>query len=103
MKMRSVLAITIILFSASCSNLFERPEVAECERYILSHIPNPDSYRRGRHDSLSLKEYWQVGIEYSYIDDDGRVVTNAWQTCNYPIADGEADISRFLNLQGSED
>ena len=99
--MRSMFAIILVFFAAACNNPFDAPEVVQCERRILSKIPNQDSYVRVGHDSLALKEYWQVGIEYSYADENGNRVQNAWQTCDYPIVDGKADTSRFLNVQGS--
>lgn len=86
---------------ASCGTLTDPPEVARCEQHILSQIANPDTYEREEHASLALDGFWQVGIQYSHVDQTGRRITGAWQTCDYPIVDGRADTSTFLRLQGS--
>ena len=87
---------------AACSRLFDPPEVTKCEKYVMSKLDRPDSYKRGRHATLSLGQYWEVGLEYSYIDKNGTAVSRAWETCDYPIVDGKPDVSRFLQLNGGD-
>lgn len=100
--MRNVSMVSLSLALAACEQLGgSAPEVELCEKRILEEMVNPDSYARGEHSSLSLDDHWQVGIEYSYIDSTGRKVTNAWQTCDYPVVDGKPDTSRFLNVERS--
>ena len=100
--MRNVSMVGLLFALAACDQLGDSvPEVERCEKRILEKMVNPDSYARGEYSSLSLGDYWQVGIEYSHVDSTGRRVTNAWQTCDYGILDGKPDTSRFLNVEGS--
>ena len=77
------------------------PELWKCEAHVRSLLGKPYSYRRLNYASLSLGEYWEVGIEFSYLNEQGQRVSRAWQTCGYPIRSGEPDISRFVRLDGS--
>ncbi len=74
-----------------------------CEQEILAKLDNPESYVRGQNDSLPLGDRWQVGIEFSYVDGSGEQVDSAWQTCDFPIVDGNPDTSEFLKLESSLD
>ena len=97
------IAVMLAPWLASCGNLTDPPEVVRCEQHILSQLANPESYSKGEHSSLRLREFWQVGIEYSYTNEGGSRVASAWQICDYPIVDGKPDTSRFLKLEGSEE
>ena len=100
--MRNVLMVCLSLPLAACDQLGgSAPEVEHCEQRILERMANPDSYSRGEYTSLSLGDRWQVGIEYSHVDATGRKVTDAWQTCDYPIVDGKPDTSRLLSVERS--
>ena len=94
-------AVMLALCLSACGAAFGSPEVEKCEQHIRSQLATPDSYNRERHDSLNVGGYWQVGIEYSYVDENGTKVESAWQVCDFPLVDGKPDTSRFLNLEGS--
>ncbi|HEX5182380.1 MAG TPA: hypothetical protein VFW19_04405 [Allosphingosinicella sp.] len=100
--MRKAIMLAAAILPTACSRLFDPPEVAKCEKYVTSKLDRPDSYRRGRHTSLSLGQYWEVGIEYSYVDRNGAARSRAWEACDYPIVDGKADTSKFLHLSGGD-
>lgn len=87
----------------SCSLVGPSSEVAKCEEQILAKLDNPDSYARDQNDSLSLGDRWQVGIEFSFVDQSGERVAKAWQTCEFPIIKGKPDTSEFLKLESSLD
>ena len=101
MKAFAVLGIAPIVISCSLGG--PPSEVAKCEEQILAKLDNPDSYVRGQNDSLSLGDRWQVGIEFSYVDQSGEQIDRAWQTCDFPIIDGKPDTSEFLKLESSLD
>jgi hypothetical protein len=99
--MRSMMALSAIVLLVACSRWLDPPEVTRCEKYVLSKLETPGTYKRTRSDSLSLGGYWEVGIEYSYDDRSGARVQRAWQICDYPIVNAKPDISKFLKLSGS--
>jgi hypothetical protein len=101
-RMRKIVMLGLVVFPSACSKLFDPPEVTKCEKYVVSKLDRPDTYKRGQHASLSLGKYWEVGIEYSYINKSGAAVPRAWQTCDYPIVNGKPDVSKFLELDGSD-
>lgn len=101
MKLYHIIGATPFL--VACSLAGPSSEVTKCDEQILSKLKNPDSYARGQYDTLSLGDRWQVGIEFSYVDNSGKRVEQAWQTCDFPIKDGEPDTSTFVNLAGSLD
>ena len=96
-----MIGLAAIFLLAQNVSSSEPPELWKCEAHVRSLLGKPYSYKRTNYASLSLGGYWEVGIEFSYLDDQGRRVTRAWQTCDYPIRDGQADISRFVRLDGS--
>jgi hypothetical protein len=98
---RKMVILALAVFPTACSNLFDPAEVTKCEKYVISKLDKPDSYKRHQTASLSLGKYWEVGIEYGYTDKNGTAVSRAWQTCDYPIVDGKPDVSKFLELDGS--
>lgn len=98
--MRKIVVLALAVLPAACSNLFDPPEVTKCEKYVISKLDRPDTYKRNRRDSLSLGQYWEVGIEYRYVGKDGVAVPRAWQVCDFPIVDGKPDISKFQKLDG---
>ncbi|HEY1607571.1 MAG TPA: hypothetical protein VGF77_18435 [Allosphingosinicella sp.] len=100
--MRKMIMLAAALLPIACSRLFDPPEVTKCEKYVMSKLNRPDTYKRGRHATLSLGQYWEVGIEYSYVNKSGATVPRAWETCDYPIVNGKADVSKFLSLNGSD-
>ena len=100
--MRSAAMLCLSFTLAACGQLGGGgPELEDCENRILENMANADSYVRGEYTSLALDDRWQVGIEYSYSDSQGRKVTDGWQTCEYPIAGGKPDTSQLLSAEGS--
>jgi hypothetical protein len=99
--MRKIVMLALAVLPTACSKLFDPPELTKCEKYVVSKLDRPDTYRRGRHASLSLGKYWEVGIEYKYVDNNGTTIPRAWQTCDYPIVNGKPDPSKFIELNGS--
>ena len=80
--------------------LFDSPEVAQCEKYILAKIQKPDTYKRGEYASLiipAVPKYWQVAIEYTFVDDSGATV-ETHQICDFPLAGGKADTSKYIDF-----
>jgi hypothetical protein len=100
--MRKIIILAAALLPIACSNIFDSSEVTKCENYVVSKLDRPESYRRNQHSSLSLQKFWEVGIEYSYIDKSGTRVPRAWQICDYPIVNGKPNTSKFLKLGGSD-
>jgi hypothetical protein len=100
--MRKIVMLALAVFPAACSNIFDPPEVTKCEKYVISKLARPDSYQRNQTATLSLGGYWEVGIEYRYIDKNGTTVPRASQTCDYPLVNSKPDISKFLKLDGSD-
>jgi hypothetical protein len=96
-------AAMLTLCLPACEAAFASPEVEKCEEHIRSRLADPDSYKRTRHDSLNVGDRWQVGIEFGYVDEDGKNVASAWQVCDFRLVDGKPDTSEFLNLEGSID
>ena len=99
---RRIIMLAAAVFPTACSRIFDPPEVTKCEKYVISKLDRPDSYKRNQRDTLSLGKYWEVGIDYSYINKSGTVVARAWETCDYPIINGKPDVSKFLSLNGSD-
>lgn len=99
--MHKTIVLATVILSTACSGSLGAPEVSKCENYLLSKLDKPESYRRGRYDSLSLGKYWEVGIEFGYDDKNGARVERAWQICDYPMVNGKPDFSKFLKVSGS--
>jgi hypothetical protein len=99
--MHKAIVLGVVVLSTACSGWFDAPEVSKCERYLVSKLDKPESYKRGRYDSLSLGKYWEVGIEFSYDDKSGTRVERAWQICDYALVNGKPDVSKFLKVSGS--
>jgi hypothetical protein len=100
--MRKTIILVAAVFSTACSGWLDSSEVSKCEKYVVSKLDKPDTYKRDRFDSLSAGKFWEVGIEYSYIDKRGVPVHRAWQICDYPIVNGKPDVSKFLKLNSSD-
>lgn len=96
--MLKFITLGVIVLSTACSGLFDPPEVTKCEKYLVSKLDKPESYQRGRYDNLSLGKYWEVGIEFSYVDKNGARVQRAWQICDYALVNGKPDFSKFLKV-----
>ena len=99
--MRNAFALMLAMSLVSCTNPFGSPEIAKCEEHIKSALTDPASYQPIQSDSINVGDYWQVGIEFSYVDDQGKVVEQAWQVCDYPLVDGKPDTSRVLKVESS--
>lgn len=100
--MNGLKALIALGLLAGCQGgSFGAPEVARCEKYIRAKLAKPDSYKRVESASLALPypkaTYWEVGIDYTFVD-AANAPAHGSQLCDFPLADGKADISRYIDF-----
>jgi len=102
--MNGIWALIAVGLLAGCHRSFsDAPEVARCEKYIRAKLEKPDSYRRIESASLALPypkaTYWEVGIDYSFeFEGASNTPGHGSQLCDYPLVDGKADTSRYIDF-----
>lgn len=97
--MRGIVALVLLPIAATACS--DRPEIAQCEAFILKKLKAPSTYKRITATGIGIpyespKEY-SVSIEYDAANAYG-VPVRGTQICTYPLKDGRADTSAYIDF-----
>jgi hypothetical protein len=95
-----VKAALLFLPALALSGCGDRPEIADCERFLTTKLRSPSTYERisadtKRMTTLNPQEQW-VSIEYDAANAYGTPIRGS-QICKYPLVDGRPDTSGYIN------
>ncbi len=89
-----LLAASALIFIAGCSA--EKPEVEDCERYLMPKLKAPATYKRVEGKSYVDGKVAKVFITYDAANSYGTPIRGI-QMCQYPIVNGSPDTGNYID------
>jgi len=94
----NVRALLAVLALTGCSKQVERPEILDCEQYLLGKLRFPSTYQRVSIQSVRIEKpnYQSVGIEYDAANAYGTPIRGE-QICVYPVKNGNPITNIYID------